>query len=149
MPPLSGVLQFTQPCRRQLPRSTRTVLTQNLATHEGGASFVQRPPSDSDQKGKAKSKRGASFMQRTPSDSEKRANIPCECGVASWHKTVPRGTAKRVGGRAKTWGVWGVSPHMGGKAPHMQNINYPRWHRVSAPPPGQMQGGLGRGLPPT
>ena len=27
----------------------------------------------------------------------------------------------RVGGQ-KTWGVWGVSPHMGGFAPHMQNL---------------------------
>ena len=81
----------------------------------GIASFVQRTPSDS-----AACRRGKSFVQRTPNDSAKRTDIPRECGVASWHKTVPRGTAKRVGGRAKTWGVWGVSPQMGGFAPHMQ-----------------------------
>ena len=60
----------------------------------------------------------ASFVQRTQNDSEKRAGIPHECGVASWHKTVPRGTAKRAGGRAKTWGVWGDIPPTCKSPPH-------------------------------
>ena len=41
-------------------------------------------------------------------------------GSASFVQRPPKDSEKRAGGRAKTWGVWGVSPHMGGKAPHMQ-----------------------------
>ena len=80
---------------------------QDAACKESFPVKAQRMPHGG---GTPREKDVASFVQRTPSDSEKRTDIPHEYGVASWHKTVPRGTAKRVGGRTKTWGVWGVSP---------------------------------------
>ena len=87
---------------------------------------------------------GASFVQRSPRDSEKGGAIAaCESG-ASFGMPLPGAAAKRAGGWAKTWGVWGVSPHMEGKALHMQGACQKRGVEMwGAPAEANARGGGG------
>ena len=130
---------------------------------QGGASFVQRRPSDSEKRaeeypprkrcvprhdgarehsgkggwaGKMKGVWGAlpptckSSPPTRRGQSPRRTPFSDESADASFGTSLREAATKRVGGWAKPWGVWGGSPHMGGKAPHMQA--HLRWTTYAA-----------------
>ena len=104
----------------------------------------------------------ASFVQRMPSDSAKRCVGATHEGRASFGTTQQRAAAKRAGGRAKTWGVWGVSPHMKsisqkrgvgargvwGVSPHMQKPPAKKAHSSPAGHSPKKEGGCWGGYAP-